>query len=143
MKRSVLLWGVLGLMGTTAQARQPADPKPALIAPGGLPAFFSSQGPLAYSSLTRREIPMDATSLGEVSGQSCQFSLAIPLAISVRSSSVSGAIGNGSYAKILREMTQQHPGLRGIYNVKVDLHQITILGIFGKLCTEITAEGYR
>jgi hypothetical protein len=119
------------------------DQRPALIQPGGLPVFFSSEGPMAYMSLTRSEIPKDATLMGEVSSRSCQFSLSIPLSASFRPTSVSGAVGNGTYAKILREMERDHPGLRGIYNVKVDLHTITILGIFGKLCTEITAEGYK
>lgn len=130
-------------MSAAALGREESEVRPALIAPGGFPVLFSSEGPFSYPSLTHFEIPKNAEPLGQVSGQSCQFSLAIPLSLSARSSSISGAIGNGSYAKILHEMEQKHPGLRGIYDVKVDLHQIVILGIFGKLCTEITAEGYR
>ena len=81
--------------------------------------------------------------MGPVTGHSCQFSLSVPITASVRSSSFSGAIGNGTYNKILRTIAADHPGLLGIYNVKTDLHYISVLGVFGKLCTEVTAEGYR
>ena len=142
MRRGVLLFSLLVAAGI-AQARLGGDVKPALIRPGGLPVFFSAQGPLAYRSLTPREIPKDAVPIGQVTGQSCQFSIAIPLSASVRAASVSAAIGNGTYNKILQEMQKEHSGLRGIYDAKVDLHRLFILGIFGRLCTEIDAQGYR
>ena len=105
--------------------------------------FFSTEGPLAYRPLTRSEIPKNAVLMGRVSGQSCQFSLAIPLSASARGTSISGAIGNGTYSKIIKQIEKEHAGLRGIYDAKVDLHSTTILGIFGRLCTEIDAQAYR
>ena len=142
--RRLALWAtILGFACATAQARQSPQLRPGLITPGGLPAFFDSQGPLAYAALTRRELPKDAVLMGPVTGRSCQYSLAIPLALSLQSTSISGAAGNGGYARVLRDIERQHPGIRGIYDAKVDLHLITVLGLFGKLCTEMTAEGYR
>ena len=143
MKPAAFLGMALALWPLNGHARQVGDQRPGLIRPGGLPVFFSSEGPLAYSSLTRSEIPKDAVPLGEVKGRSCQYSLAVPLAIALRTSSLSGAAGNGGYARVLQKIERTHPGLRGIYDVKVDLHQITILGVLGRLCTEMTAEGYR
>lgn len=142
--RAVVLSVLAVLLPVSAQARRTGgDTQPALIAPGGLPVFFASQGPLAYAGLTRSELPSDAIPVGQVTGRSCQYSLAIPLAVALRSTSISGAVGNGSYNKIFRKMDQRYPGLRGIYDAKIDLQRLSILGIFGKLCTEITAQGYR
>jgi hypothetical protein len=138
-----ILSALLALAGPVAFAREHGDLRPGLIRPGGLPIFFDSQGPLAYASLTRSEIPKDAVPAGVVTGESCQYSLSVPLSISLRATSISGAIGNGSFEKIFKKIAEEHPGVRGIYDVKVDLHAISILGIFGKLCTEVTAEAYR
>ena len=143
MNRGRWLVTSLFFVATTAYARFEGDVKPALIRPGGLPVFFSSSGPLAYSSLTRSEIPKDAVPAGELTGRSCQFSLAVPLSATIRATSISGAVGNGTYNKILQDMEHAQPGLRGIYDTKIDLHYTTILGVFGRLCTEIVAEGYR
>jgi hypothetical protein len=144
MRRSFLLVVSFFFAATAAQARIAGDIRPALIRPGGLPVFFSSSGPLAYRGLAQSEIPKDAVPIGHVTGKSCQFSLAVPLTATFRATSVSGAIGNGTYNIILERMAQEHPGLRGIYDAKVDLHFTSmIVGIFGRLCTEIDAEGYR
>jgi hypothetical protein len=143
VRRRLVVGIVLGLIAATAQARDSGDLRPGLIKPGGLPVFFSSEGPLAYSSLTRDDLSPDAVPIGPVFGRSCQFSLAVPISASFRATSISGAVGNGTYGKILKQMERDHPGLQGIYDVKVDLQYISILGIFGKLCTEINAQGYR
>ena len=143
MIRRGLLLLFIGFLAADVGAHQSGELKPGLITPGGLPLFFSSQGPLAYTSLTASVIPKDAVPIGTVTGQRCQFSLSVPITASVRSTSFSGAVGNGTYAKILEDLARDHPGLLGLYDVKVDLHFTGILGIFGRLCTEITAEGYR
>jgi hypothetical protein len=142
MKRTLPVPALVCLLCQMGYARGSGDLRPALISPGGLPIFFSSQGPLGYTSLTRSQLPNDAMLMGEVRGQSCQYSLTIPLTISFRATSVSGALGNGGFERIFKEMQHQHPGLRGIYDAKIDLHQVVVLGIFGKLCTEITAKGF-
>jgi hypothetical protein len=131
------------LTTVAAQARIAGDIRPAVISPGGLPLFFASAGPLSYRGLASTEIPKDAVPIGDIFGKSCQYSLTVPLTATIRAMSVSGAVGNGTYNKILKDMTRDHPGLRGIYNTRVDLHYTTILGIFGRLCTEINAQGYR
>jgi hypothetical protein len=141
--RGALFAILLTLAAGAAQARTAGDVRPALIPPGGLPVFFSSSGPLSYNGLTRSEIPKDAVPIGPVTGDSCQYSLAVPITANVRGTSISGAVGNGTFNKILARMQQEHAELRGIYDAKVDLHSISILGIFGKLCTEITAVGYK
>jgi hypothetical protein len=143
VRRRLRLLLLIGLAGASAQARQSDGLRPGLIKPGGLPVFFSSQGPLAYTSLTASEIPKNAVPIGHVRGQRCQYSMSVPITASVRSGSISGAVGNGTYAKILQDMARSHPGLQGIYDVKVDLHYSSILGVFGRLCTEINAEGFR
>ncbi len=143
MSRRLNLFLGLSLACATAQARQSEGLRPGLIKPGGLPVFFSSQGPLAYTSLTSSEIPKDAVPIGTVTGHRCQFSLSVPITASIRSTSVSGAVGDGTFGKIIQDLTHEHPGLLGLYDVKVDLHYTSLLGIFGRLCTEMTAEGYR
>jgi len=134
-----LLWLAAGAV----QGRSPSELQPGLIRPGGLPILFNSEGPLAFTGLTPKQIPRDAVPAGEVSGQSCQYSLAIPLSLSLRSLSISAAAGNGGYTRVLQRIERDHPALRGIYDVKVDLHQVVVLGVFEKFCTEVTALGYR
>ena len=69
--------------------------------------IFKSEGPLAYTALTRSEIPKEAVLMGDVTGQSCQYSLSVPLSVSLRSNAISGAMGNGGYAKIMRTAPRQ------------------------------------
>ncbi len=117
-----------------------------LISASGYVVFYNSQGPLSYNSMTPSEAPPIRIDLGEVRCKSCQHSFSIPFTSILngnRSSSLSTAFGNGSFKKILEKLQLEHPGLTGIYDVKVDLHKISILGLYTKVCTEVTALGFQ
>jgi len=130
-------------MALPATARESYEAEPSLIQPGGLILFFNDQGPLSYASLTRK--PKDAIDVGEVTCTSCQNAVSIPLLTSLngRNSSVAAALGNGGFDQALMSLKSEHPDLKGIYNVMVDVHRVSILGIFGRLCTEVTGRGFR
>jgi hypothetical protein len=142
MNRSVLLGMTLILAGALP-VRGDYQARPALIVPGGMVLFYNSEGPLSYESMSHRELPSDAVDAGPVYMQSCQFSLTVPLSYSLSATSFSGAAGNGSYNKAMRELRDKNPKLRGLYDVMVDLHQTSVLGIFSRLCTEIHARSYQ
>jgi hypothetical protein len=113
-----------------------------LISPGVFILFYNSQGPLSYNESGLKDLPKDIVHLGKVKSKSCQYGLSLPTFISFPPS-ISGALGNGSFKKAVQNMQQASPQLDGIYDVKVDVHEITILTIFGRECTEITAQGFR
>jgi len=143
MKRLMLVLFVFNLSGWAA-ARESYEAKPGLIPPGGLVLFFNSAGPLSYVTLTHHDLPPQATDMGPVQSRSCQYAIAAPITASFSTrTSISGASGNGTYDKALQNLRALHPGLEGIYDVKVDLHDTSFLGIFTRLCTEISARGYR
>ena len=119
---------------------------PGFIAIGGYVVFFNSKGPLSFNTLTPGEIPRDALDLGEVRCQSCQQGLSIPIAapsLSSKGTSISAARGDGGYRKAILNLQKEKPELRGIYDVKIDFHRISILGIYRRLCTEVTARGFK
>lgn len=133
------------LLATSAGAQSPAyEADLGLIFVGGFILFYDSQGPLSYQTYTPQESPDGAVSLGEVAGDSCQHGLSIPIIFSAADRfSVSGAKGDGSFKKALRDLHQKHPEVDGIYDVKVDVHQLSILGIYKRACTEVAARGFR
>lgn len=114
---------------------------PGLISASGYILYYNVDAPLALVSETRK--PKDSTYLGEVTGRSCQHGLTIPLSLSLRSQSISGAAGDGSYRKAIIDIKRAHPDLAGIYDVKVDVAQLVILGVYQRLCTIVTARGYK
>jgi hypothetical protein len=69
--------------------------------------------------------------------------LAIPISTSILSTTVSGAAGNGGYNKTLAGLLKARPDLAGIYDVKVDVQTLSILGFYRRSCTEILARGFR
>jgi len=121
--------------GTTAH--------PGLISPGGLILLYASEGPLSFATLTPGDLPAGAKDAGEVTGRSCQHGLALPIAASVRATTVSGAVGNGGYDKTLAAIRKARPELAGIYDVKIDVQTLSILGFYRRICTEILARGFR
>ncbi len=133
------------LLSTSAWAQSPAyEADIGLIFVGGFILFYDSEGPLSYQTFTPRESPDGAVSLGEVAGNSCQHGLSIPIIFSATDRfSVSGAKGDGSFKQALSDLRQKHPGVEGIYDVKVDVHQLSILGIYKRDCTEVVARGFR
>ncbi len=95
--------------------------------------------------MTPKNLPSNASRLGEVKAESCQYGISIPLTPDlpgIRGPAITGAGGNGGFKKILENIRQRHPGLTGIYDVKMDLHKTRILSIFSRYCVEVTALGF-
>ncbi len=129
-----------------AQAeRPPYEAQMGLIRVGGFIVFFNSQGPLSFQTLDPSEIPKDAVDAGVVRCDSCQHGVSVPVPGigSNRTTNISGAGGNGGFDKALANLKKERPELRGIYDVKVDTHRISVLGIYRRLCTEVTARGFK
>lgn len=114
--------------------------------PGSIILFYDSQGPLSFVTLLPRDLPPGYRLMGEVYGKSCQYGIGIPLSppTSPRGSgaSISGVKGNGSFQRALAHIQGRYPGLKGIFDVKVDDQYTSILTVFRRLCTEITAKGF-
>lgn len=133
------------LLTSPAWAQSPAyEASPGLIFVGYLMVYYDSQGPLSYQTITPWELPKDAESVGEVKGDSCQHGLNIPLIFSASDRvSLSGAKGDGSYNKALRDIYEKHPDLDGLFDVKVDIHRLSILTIYHRNCTIVVAQGFK
>ena len=117
-----------------------------LIFPGGLLLFYDAQGPLSLLPLTPKDLPAGAVQAGMVYGESCQHGVSIPLLGQLAGSpfgSVAGAAGSGGYDRALENIKKAHPDLRGIYDVRIDEHDVSILGFYRRVCTEIAARGYK
>ena len=115
---------------------------PALIPAGSFMLFYDSSGPLSFVAMTPKDKPVGAPELGLVHGVSCQYGLSIPISADVRGTSITGAIGNGSFVKAISEIKKARPEVAGIYDVRTDLRIFSILGIYRKLCTEVTARAF-
>jgi hypothetical protein len=125
-----------------ARAQDGTEAWPGLIVPGGtFVLFYDSEGTLSYPAPTPLDVPKDAVQMGEVKGKACQYQLNVPLLSSL--GTFSGSAGRGGYKDVFKKMRKTYPGLRGLYDVKVDDHEITLLGLFERLCTEVTAYGFR
>jgi hypothetical protein len=131
------------LLGAAPARADEYDARPGLMPAGGILIFYDSQGPLSAASMSPKEVPADAQRIADVKGRSCQYGLSVPLSLSLRATSLSGVAGNGGYKKALERMKKDYPGLKGIYDAKVDLHTISVLGIFRMTCTEILARGFK
>lgn len=143
--KKVLVLVCCVLIAGKAWAQSPAyEASFGLIFVGGLILFYDSEGPLSYQTLTPNEVPNDAVLLGEVFGRSCQYGLSIPIIFSAANRlSVSGAKGDGSFKNALMNLHWRHPRVEGVYDVKVDVHQLSILGIYRRDCTEVVARGFK
>lgn len=119
------------------------EANPGLLRMGGLLLFYNIRAPLSFVTMTPGGLPEGSALAGEVSGRSCQHGLAIPVTASLRPTTLSGAGGDGGYEKALAALRKAHPGLAGIYDVKVDLHTISVLGFYRRVCTEILARGFK
>jgi len=118
------------------------DAVPGLVPAGGIMIFYKSQGPLSFVTMTPKDRPAGARELGTVKGVSCQHGLSIPLAAQIRATSVSGGYGDGSFKKAVEEIKKKTPDTAGIYDVRSDLRIFSLLGIYRKLCTEVTARAF-
>ncbi|MBI5240406.1 MAG: hypothetical protein HY926_08025 [Elusimicrobia bacterium] len=141
-----MTWALLAVLLAAPPARAQEDgtsARPGLIKPGGLTLFYNSEGPLSFATPTPGDLPPGAKDAGEVRGRTCQHGLSIPVTASIRPTTVSGAAGNGGYQKTLAAMLKDRPDLAGIYDVKVDIQTLSILGFYRRVCTEILARGFR
>lgn len=136
---SVLVAGDVWAQGTTAY-----EADFGLIVVGGLVLFYDSEGPLSFQTMTPHELPNDVVLMGEVYGRSCQHGLSIPIIFSLADRfSVSGAKGDGSFEEALKNLYWRNPRVEGVYDVKVDVRHFSVLGIYKKNCTEVTAQGFK
>lgn len=136
---------VLLLPASLVQARGENDEDtatPGLIPSGSFNLFYDSSGPLSFVANTPKDKPKGAPELGLVKGVSCQHGLSIPITANLRGTSISGAVGNGSFVKALAEIKKKKPEVAGIYDVRTDQRVFSILGIYRKLCTEVTARAF-
>ena len=139
------LWllAVLALCAPLSAQEDGTSAAPGLAKPGGLLILWASQGPLSYMTLTPGELPSGAVDAGEVKGDSCQHGLSVPVTANFRGTTISGAGGDGGYRKALAAALKARPGLDGIYDVKVDVHLVSILGVYRRTCVEIVGRGFR
>lgn len=119
------------------------ESKPGMLRLSGLILFFGGQGPMSYQLPAAGSAPEGATLLGEVTGAACQHGLSVPLSLGLRATRVGAGRGLGGYEKALADLKSRHPEVKGIYDAKVDDRTFSLLGIYRKLCTEVTARGYR
>ncbi|MGB0909704.1 MAG: hypothetical protein ACPGYT_05030 [Nitrospirales bacterium] len=130
------------LLGTACTRQWAYEARPGLIYVGTFVVFYDSEGPLSFQTMTPQEIPHDAVAVGEVIGDSCQHGLSLPIFLSGSDRfSISGAKGDGSYKKALLNIQEKHPMLAGLYDVKVDIHQWSIL-TYSQECTVVVAQGF-
>lgn len=140
-----MTWALLAaLLAVPAPAQEDGtSARPALMRPGGMTVFNISEGPLSFATPTPGDLPPGARDAGEVRGRTCQHGLSIPVTASFRPTTVSGAAGDGGYKKTLAAILKDRPDLAGVYDVKIDMHNLSILGFYRRLCTEVSARGFR
>jgi hypothetical protein len=138
---AVLLLGLAPLASATGEGDQ-EDAVPGLIPAGGIMVFYQSEGPLSFVTMTPKDRPAGARELGTVKGVSCQHGLSVPVAAQLNATSVSGGYGDGSFQKALQAIKKDNPAMIGLYDVRTDLRIFSILGIYRKLCTEVTARAF-
>ena len=140
---ALLVSGLLFL--TACSSPGPAyEANSGLIFVGTLVVYYDSEGPLSYQTITPWELPKDGIPIGEVMGDSCQHGLSIPIIYSATDRiSLSGAAGDGSYRKALRDIARKHPDIYGLYDVKVDIQRLSILTIYSRSCTIVVAQGFK
>lgn len=115
---------------------------PGLIPTGNFTIFYKTEGPLSFVTMTPKDKPKGARELGTVKGSSCQHGLSVPITADVRGTSISGAYGDGGFGKALAQIKKEKPEVIGIYDVRSDMKVFSLLGIYKKLCTEVTARAF-
>ncbi len=135
----------LGLAAAPASAAQEEgdDASPGMVRVGGLLLFYDSQGPLSFQSATRSELPEGVADAGEVTASACQHGLSIPTGLSLRSTNISAAAGRGGYAKAIERLRKERPELRGLYDLKVDVRETSVLRVWRRMCIQLTARGFK
>lgn len=115
--------------------------RPGLLRMSGIVLFYDVRGPLSAQAMTRRELPAAWRPAGEVRGRGCQHGLSIPLSASLRPTSLAGAAGDGGYERAVAQIRREHPELAGLYDLRADVHHLSILGVYRRRCVEVTARG--
>ncbi len=108
--------------------------------------FTNSRAPLSFETLSADKLPANATDAGTIYCQSCQHGLSIPVTPpsgTSRGSNISGLGGNGGFEKAFANLKKERPEIRGIYDVKIDYHRVSILGIYRRQCLEVTARAFK
>lgn len=139
---ALLLLPALG--GARARAQEGSSARPGLVTVGGLLLFYDAQGPLSFVPMTPGDLPKGAAVLpGELFARSCQYGLSLPISASLRATSVSGAVGNGGYEKAMAALRVEHPEVRGLFDVKIDVRTTVVLGLWRRQCVELTGRAFR
>jgi hypothetical protein len=118
------------------------EARPDLITVGGFLVFYDARGPLSFPAMTARDLPAAAVVGPEVEGRACEYGVSIPITLSFRGPSISGAGGNGGYEAALEDIRERHPAIAGVFDVRVDDHTTSILGFLRRLCTEVVARSF-
>ena len=142
MKAWFLVLLTAALCGGWVQAEDGDNARPTLLPPGGLLLFYGGRGPMSYTMPTPRDVPKNARLLGELSYEDCQQGIFIPIQLSYRATSVSSVFGDASFSRILSNIRKQHPEVDGIFDIRVDRRQFSILGIYRRACTDVVARSY-
>ncbi len=116
---------------------------PSVVSPSGYFIVYDVQGTLSFEPSTRWELPKNIADMGNVLGQSCAYALSIPITLALTASKISGAYGENGYNKAVKNILKAHPAISGIYDVKVDTHIITVLGIFTRQCLLLSARAFK
>lgn len=140
MSAALLL--LLAVLPASAQ-EEGETAQPGLLRMGGLNVYSDTTAPLSFVTLTPNEVPEGAVRLGEVTARGCQHGVAVPITASFQPTTISGAGGDGSYAKALAGLKKRRPEIRGLYDVKADFHLLSILGFYRRLCVVITARAFK
>lgn len=140
---AVLVAAFLAALPARADEGEGTDASPGLVRMGGLVLFYDSQGPLSFVPAARSELSADAVDAGEASAEACQHGLSVPLGLSLRAASLSGAAGRGGYQKALERLRAERPELRGLYDVKVDVRVTSVLRLWRRLCVRLSGRGFR
>ena len=143
--RALLAAVLLASLSSAARASGENDEDtavPGLIPTGNFTLFYKTEGPLSFVAMTPKDRPKNVRELGTVKGSSCQHGLSIPISADVRGTSISGAYGDGGFGKALAQIKKEKPEAAGIYDVRTDMKVFSILGIYKKLCTEVTARAF-
>ncbi len=117
--------------------------QPSIVAPSGYFIIYDVQGTLSFEPSTHWELPKNITDMGNVLGKSCAYALSIPISLALNATKVSGAYGENGYNKAVKNILKTRPDISGIYDVKVDTHIITVLGIFTRQCLLLSAHAFK
>ncbi|MCI0529014.1 MAG: TRL-like family protein [Nitrospira sp.] len=115
--------------------------------PQGIPAYQNYTSPISYLSSTRRDVV--ALSRGkevfEVEGKSAKTRIFIPLGFLLGLSPTSGVsfdVMDRSIDKAIDDAKSRY-GTQTLYDVRIDRHVFSILGIYTKTTTIVHAKGIK